>query len=141
MKRLIISSLAIAVMLVVLGNQAMAVKVVAKSSNDSSQTKALPPAPNKPAETKAEKPPSNPPSTEQKPAVTPPPQIPQPPRDKFIDRDNDGINDNIKQHKEPEIKRDRAEPSRPIDTPKKSVPSKKSESSKDDEKKTVSKKH
>ena len=141
MKRLIVFNLAIAVMLGVLGNQALAVKVVAKSSNDSSQTKALPPAPNKPSQTKAEQPPTNPPSTEQKPAVATPPQIAQPPRDKFIDRDNDGINDNIKQHKEPEIKRDRVESLRPIDTPKKSEPSKKSESAKDEEKKTVSKKH
>jgi hypothetical protein len=130
-----------AVMLVVLGNEAMAVKVVAKSSNDSSQTKALPPAPNKPSETQAEKQPANPPSAEQKPAIVTPPQIPQPPRDNFIDRDNDGINDDIKQHREPQIKRDRVEPSKPIDTPKKSEPSKKNEDRKDDEKKTISKKH
>lgn len=141
MKRLIIIGLAAVFMLGLLGNRAMAVKVVAKSSNDSSQTKALPPAPNKPSGQNTEKAPANTPSTEQKPAVIAPPQISQPPRDKFIDRDNDGINDNIKQHKEPEIKRDRAEPSRPIETPKKSEPSKNSQSQKDDEKQTNSKKH
>lgn len=141
MKRLIVFTLTIAVMLVFLGNQAMAVKVVAKSGSDSSQTKALPPAPNKPAETQGEQPPVNPPTTEQKPAAAAPSQIPQPPRDKFIDRDDDGINDNIKQHKEPQIKRDKVEPSKPIDTPKKSEPSKKNEDKKDDEKKAASRKH
>lgn len=141
MKRSIIFNLVMAAMLAMLGNEAMAVKVVAKSSNDSSQTKALPSAPNNPSQIKAEQPPTNPPSAEQKPAVVTPPQIPQLPRDNFIDRDNDGINDDIKQHREPQVKRDRAEPSKPIDTPKKSEPSKRNEDTKDDEKKTISKKH
>jgi len=145
MKRLTLISLAAVIILGLLGSEAMAVKVVTKSSTDSSQTKTLPPAPNKPSESKSGSIPTQPAAgsqaTEQKPKMTDPVPVPTPPRDNFIDRDNDGINDNIKQNKEPEIKREKIEPSKPKDTPKKSEPVKKIDIKKDEERKTSTKKH
>jgi hypothetical protein len=140
MKRAATCFLVIAIALLVWGNQAMAIKAVSKSSNDSVQTKTSPATPDKPSDIKTPQSPT-PPSVGQKPATPAPPETPTSPRDNFIDRDNDGINDNIKQHKEPEIKRDRVEPSRPVETPRKSEPVKKNETKKADDEKTSSKKH
>jgi hypothetical protein len=140
MKRTATYLLVISIALLVWGNQAMAIKAVSKSSNDSAQAKTPPATPDKPSEIKPAQSPT-PPSSGQKPATPAPPVTPTSPRDNFIDRDNDGINDNIKQHKEPEIKRDRMEPSRPVETPRKSEPVKKIETKKGDDEKTNSKKH
>jgi hypothetical protein len=128
MKRAATYLLVIAISLLVWGNQAMAVKAVPKSSSDTAQAKTPPATPDKPSDLKPTQSPT-------------PPETPTSPRDNFIDRDNDGINDNIKQHKEPEIKRDRVEPSRPVETPRKSEPIKKVETKKADDEKTSSKKH
>jgi hypothetical protein len=140
MKRVIIFELALVLALSVLGNQAMALKAVSKSSNDSAQAKTPPSTPDKPSDTKPAATPI-PPSAGQKPAEPSTPAVPVVPRDNFIDRDGDGINDNIKQHKEPEIKRERTEPSRPVETRQKSESSKNTESKKTDETTSSSKKH
>jgi hypothetical protein len=140
MKRAATYFLVITIALLVWGNQAMAVKAVPKSNSDSAQAKTLPATPDKPSDLKTTQSPT-PPSAGQKAATPAPPETPTSPRDNFIDRDNDGINDNIKQHKEPEIKRDRVEPSRPVETPRKSEPVKKVETKKADDEKTSSKKH
>jgi hypothetical protein len=65
--------------------------------------------------------PAKEPIKEQKPAPKPDMFVP-PPKDKFIDRDGDGINDNIQKSKPPEIKREqppkieRKEPPKKIET-------------------------
>jgi|GEM_PF-2184110 hypothetical protein len=141
MKKVIIITLTMAVSLGILGNRALAIKVVPKSNSDSSHTKTPPPVPIKPAETATGQPSTRPSSSGQKSNEAVSSEIPQPPRDKFIDRDNDGINDDIKRHQEPQIKRDRAEPARPIEIPKRSEPAKKNEEPKGEEKKVEAKKH
>jgi hypothetical protein len=140
MKRAATYFLVIAIALLVWENHAMAIKAVSKSSNDSAQAKTSPTTPDKPPDIKPAQSPTAP-SAGQKAATPAPPETPSSQRDNFIDRDNDGINDNIKQHKEPEIKRDRMEPSRPVETPRKNEPEKKVETKKADDEKTSSKKH
>ena len=140
MKRQILICLAIVAGLIVWGNQAMAIKVVAKSSNDSAQSKTTPPAPDKSADAKSAQP-TVPASSGQAQSPSSPVVHPAPPQDNFTDRDGDGINDNIRQHKEPEIKRDKIEPSRKTEQPQRSEPTKTPESKKADDQKTSSGKH
>ena len=89
---------------------ASAVKKVPKPDIDSSGLNAPQTAP--------EKTPKSLPVPEQQPNSQPTksqpviPSQPPAPRDNFIDRDGDGINDDIHQRKPPEIKRDNTEPPR-----------------------------
>jgi hypothetical protein len=140
MKRFTIYAPAITIALFIWGNQAMALKAVSRSKGDSAQVKNPPSTPEKPADSNQAPNPA-PPSDNQRPQTPTRPDMPKAPQDNFIDRDGDGINDNIKQHKEPEIKRERAEPSKPIETPRKSEPVKSPEKSKESDSSSSSKKH
>jgi hypothetical protein len=141
MNRQVMIGLAITAGLIVWGNQAMAVKAVAKSSgDDTAQAVTAPSAPDKAADAKPAQPIAPAPKG-QAPSQAQPVVRPSPPQDNFIDRDGDGINDNIPQHRPPEIKRDRVEPSRKTQQPQRNEPSRAPESRKAEERKTGSSKH
>jgi hypothetical protein len=92
-----------AILVVVWGNSAFAVKKVPKTGNDTTANKAVQSDSVKPNQPAA--------NQQQPPAATrPSAPITIPPKDDFIDRDGDGINDNLERSKPPEIKNDRFEP-------------------------------
>ena len=110
------------------GASAFAVqKVAKKSSNDSTKIKAAEkaekkiPAKKQPNEnTKPQQPAAKPPEKPKQPAYKPPKPAPVPQKDSFIDKDGDGINDNIKKRKTPAVIKDRPikvvkeKPSKPV---------------------------
>jgi len=110
----------------------MAVKKVAKSGGDTSESVTAPTAPDnanwqgevnpdRPSEPATPSPQSGQSSTQPGQPSTPAPHqdrvVPPPPQDNFIDRDGDGINDNIQCRKRPEIKKDKIEPPQKIEPP------------------------
>jgi hypothetical protein len=90
------------ILLIAWGNSAYALKKVLKSGNDTTENKTA-----QGEQAKPNQPPANQPSQ-----VSPRPNLPPPmaPKDDFIDKDGDGINDNLERIKLPEIKKDRIEP-------------------------------
>jgi len=126
MKKVITYTLALFIALS--GASAFAVqKVPKKSKNDSTKIKAAEKPDNKlpvkkqPAEDiKPQQPVTKQPEIIKQPVSKPPQVAPVPKKDSFIDRDGDGINDNIKKRKAPEIIKERPprvvkeKPSKPV---------------------------
>jgi len=112
MKKIIAYTLALFIALS--GTSVFAVqKVAKKSKSDSTKIKAVEkaekkiPAKKQPSEnTKKQQPAEKPQEKLKQPEYKPPKPAPVPQKDSFIDKDGDGINDNIKKRKTPAVIKD-----------------------------------